>query len=197
MLLDLSSDQEFFRDTTARFLKDQAPVGRLRSLRDDPEGFGADYWARGADLGWTSLLVSDAHGGGSISGAGLIDLTLVAYEFGQHAAPGPLATTNVVASALSDVDGTTWSAVLAGLLSGTSVATWCHAEPKPNDRLGDVALDVRIDGDEVVLQGVKRPVESAGRADHLLVTGRTDGGLTQVLVPRERGRRLGLPDAHG
>ena len=48
-----------------------------------------------------------------------------------------------------------------------------------------MALEVRVDGDDVVLNGVKRPVESAGRADHLLVTGRTGDGLTQVLVPRD------------
>ena len=53
----------------------------------------------------------------------------------------------------------------------------------PHDRLGSIALDIRSDGDEVVLNGVKRPVESAAEADHLLVTGRTGGGLTQVLVP--------------
>ena len=46
-----------------------------------------------------------------------------------------------------------------------------------------MSLDVRVDGADVVLNGVKRPVESAGRADLLLVTGRTDDGLTQVLVP--------------
>ena len=75
-----------------------------------------------------------------------------------------------------------------GLLAGTSVATWCFAEPRPHDGLGDVALEVAVDGDEVVLAGVKRPVESADQAGHLLVTGRTGDGLTQVLVP---------PDAPG
>ena len=34
-----------------------------------------------------------------------------------------------------------------------------------------------------MLNGTKRPVESAAAADHLLVTGRTGDGLTQVLVP--------------
>src|SRR5689334_22458174 len=101
MQLDLSSDQEFFRQTTARFLEDQVPVARLRDLRGDAAGFDRDYWRRGAELGWTSLLVPEAHGGGSISGAGLVDLGLVAYEFGRHAAPGPLVTTNVVAFALA------------------------------------------------------------------------------------------------
>jgi alkylation response protein AidB-like acyl-CoA dehydrogenase len=185
MLLQLSSDQEFFRATTARFLDEQVPVGALRELRDDPVGFGDDYWRRGADLGWTSLLVGEAHGGGSISGHGLVDLTLVAHEFGRHAAPGPLIPANVVAATLSELAGEAHAGVVAGLLSGATIATWCWAEGQPNDALGSVTLDVRVDGDQVVLNGVKRPVESAGRADLLLVTGRTGSGLTQVLVPRD------------
>ena len=90
MMLEPSADQQFFRETTARFLDEQVPVAELRRLRQDPAGFDEKYWRRGLDLGWTSLLVDEAHGGGSISGHGLVDLTLVAYEFGRHAAPGPL-----------------------------------------------------------------------------------------------------------
>jgi alkylation response protein AidB-like acyl-CoA dehydrogenase len=185
VLLELSSDQEFLQATTARFLDEYMPVGEVRRLRDDPVGFTADYWTRGANLGWISLLVSDAHGGGSVSGNGLIDLTLIALEFGRHAAPGPLVPTNVVAAALSQTAGATPPPLLARLLTGDSVATWCLAEPPPNDRLGVVTLDISVDGACMVLNGVKRPVESADRADYLLVTGRTGAGLTQVLVPRE------------
>jgi alkylation response protein AidB-like acyl-CoA dehydrogenase len=189
MQLDLTTDQEFFRDTTARFLREQVPVGEVRRLRDDPAGFDTDYWRRGADLGWTSLLVSEEHGGGSISGDGLIDLTLVAHEFGQHAAPGPLTPTNVVAATLSDTsaDGQAdpTAGLLAGLLAGTSIASWAYGEPRPNDRLGDLATEIRVDGSHVVLDGVKRPVESANESSHLLVTGRTGDGITQVLVPTD------------
>lgn len=186
MLLELNSDQAFFRDTTARFLDELAPVGELRRLRDDPVGFGTEYWTRGADLGWTSLVVAEADGGGSMSDHGLVDLTLVAHEFGRHAAPGPLIPTNVVAAALSEAGGDAWSEVLTGLLTGSVVATWCFEEPAPNAGLAAVALEVRHEGGDVVLHGVKRPVESAARADHLLVTGRSSAdGLTQVLVPRD------------
>ncbi len=185
MLLDLSADQEFFRDNTARFLRDQVPVGEVRRLRDDPAGFDLRFWQRGAELGWTSLLVSEEHGGGSISGNGLVDLTLVAHEFGAHAAPGPLVPTNVVASALSEQSTGAHKELLLGLLAGTSIASWCTAEPRPHDRLGEVALEVRVDGSELVLNGVKRPAESVDRAGHLLVTGRTGGGLTQVVVPTD------------
>jgi alkylation response protein AidB-like acyl-CoA dehydrogenase len=182
MLLALSSDQEFFRETTGRFLTDRVPVAELRRLRDDPQGFADDYWRQGAELGWTSLLVSEASGGGSISGEGVIDLALIAYEFGAQAAPGPLVPTNIVAGALSDHAADTHAEVLGGLLAGTSVASWCFAEPRPGDRLGDIAFEIRVDGTELVLNGTKRPVESGAVADHFLVTGRTGTGLTQVLV---------------
>jgi alkylation response protein AidB-like acyl-CoA dehydrogenase len=181
MLLALSSDQELFTETTAKLLDELVPVGELRRLREDPVGFDRQYWRRGAELGWTSLLVGEDHGGGSIGEHGLVDLTLVAYEFGRHAAPGPLAVANVVAATLSDTDHD--AGVIEGLVAGTSLATWCLSEPVPHDRLGSVALAIRLEGDEVVLNGVKRPVESAAVADHLLVTGRTGEGLTQVLVP--------------
>jgi len=178
MLLELTSDQEFFRDTTGRFLEELVPVERLRDLRHDADGFDADYWQRGAELGWTSLLVSEAHGGGSISDHGLLDLTLVAHEFGRHAAPGPLVPTNVVAGALSAADA--HPELLAGLLDGSDVAVWCHSEPGP---FGTVSAQIREDGDELVIDGLKRPIEAAATATHLLVTGRTGEGLTQVVVP--------------
>jgi alkylation response protein AidB-like acyl-CoA dehydrogenase len=175
MLLELTDDQEFFRQTTAKFLEDQVPVAELRRLRHDPAGFDARYWKRGAELGWTSLLVSEQHGGGSVSGQGLIDLSVIAYEFGRRAAPGPLAATNVVAAALSEHGRS-----VDDILSGDAIGTWCYG-----DRLGQPPVEIRVDGTEVVLNGVVHPVESGGRARHLLVTGRTGDGLTQVVVPAE------------
>src|SRR3954454_13392020 len=185
MLLQLSSDQDFFRETTAKFLSDQAPVDVLRRLREDTAGYDADYWRRGAELGWTSLLVSEEHGGGNISGNGIVDLCIVAHEFGAHAAPGPLIATSLVAASLSECanEAGGHSDVLAGVLDGSVVATWCLDEP--HRRPLDIGLEVRVDGDDVVVSGVKRPVEAAGQASHLLVTGRTEDGLTQVLVPAD------------
>jgi alkylation response protein AidB-like acyl-CoA dehydrogenase len=167
MLLQLTDDQAFFRETTARFLDEHAPVGELRRLRDDPAGFEEKFWRQGADLGWTSLLVSEEHGGGTISGQGVVDLTLIAHEFGRHAAPGPLLPTNLVAAALSE--SARHLDVLGELVAGTTIASWCKG------------VDVRVDGSDVVVNGTVRPVESANQASHLLVT----NGPTQALVPTE------------
>lgn len=185
MLLDLTEEQEFFRDNSAKFLADQMPITEVRRLRHDPAGFEMGYWRRGANLGWTSLLVDEGHGGGSVSGRGLVDLTLVAYEFGRNAAPGPLLDTNLVAAALSEAGGEAHGETLARLLSGDEIASWCFAEAIPNGRLGDTRLTIDRSRDEIVLNGTKRPVESAEQSGHLLVTGRSAGesGLSQVLVP--------------
>jgi alkylation response protein AidB-like acyl-CoA dehydrogenase len=184
MLPTLSDDQEFFRETTDRFLTEQVPRFVVRGLRDDPAGFERAYWRGGADLGWTSLLVDEELGGGTISGSGLVDLSLVAYEFGHHAAPGPLLGTNVVSSALSAHRAPGAQAeVLSGLLSGEVVAAWCAPRVGPGG--WQATVEARRDGDDVVVRGAARPVEAAGQADQLLVVcGDADGpGTTQVLVP--------------
>jgi alkylation response protein AidB-like acyl-CoA dehydrogenase len=195
MLLDLTPDQEFFRDTTAKFLADQVPADLLQRMAGTvPADLEAGYWRRGAELGWTSLLVSEDAGGGSISEHGLVDLSVIAHEFGRHAAPGPLLPANVVAAALSDAG--THPEVLAELLAGTAIAAWCHSEPRSSSAVsgahagrgalagpgaGDVTLDIRADGTDLILNGVKRPVEAGPQARYLLVTGRA----TQVLVPSD------------
>jgi alkylation response protein AidB-like acyl-CoA dehydrogenase len=179
----LEPDQQLFLSTTSKFLDELVPPAEVRRLRDDPAGYEPGYWRRGAELGWISLLVPEEGGGGSISSSGLVDLTLVAHEFGTHAAPGPLLPTNIVAGALGRHEPT--HALLQPLMAGEVVATWAYTEPIPNDRLGAVTLEARVDASDIVLTGVKRPVESAQQASHVLVVARTGEDLTQILVPTD------------
>ena len=187
MKLDLTPEQAFFHGTTRQFLDDKVPTSLLRGLRDDPAGFGRDFWRQGADLGWTSLLVSEADGGGSVSGQGLVDLALVAFEFGRYAAPGPLTAANVVTAAVARSGTADQKAeLLPGLLAGDQIGSWAYAEPRPFERLGAVGVRARPSGGQYLLTGVKAPVEAAGQADLFLVTARAggeDGGLIQLLVP--------------
>jgi alkylation response protein AidB-like acyl-CoA dehydrogenase len=190
MRLKLTPDQQILRETTSRFLEDRYPVEAIRARRDDPLGVDREGWRRGAALGWTPLLVREEDGGGNVSGSGVVDLSLVAYEFGRHAAPGPLVGVNVVAAALSEAAALRQTGnagptdeVLSGVLSGDLVASWCCPEPGPGQLPGGVGVTVDIDGNDVVLQGAQRPVECAGEAEYFLVAGQTGSGLVQVLVP--------------
>lgn len=172
-------DLKSFRDTVQRFLSEKAAVDELRRRREDPAGHDPAYWRQAAELGFTSLLVSEENGGGSITGSGLNDLAVVAREVGRHAAPGPLITTNVVAAALSRTSS--HADVLETLLDGSAVASWALSEP--TGRGYDATLEARRAGSELVLSGVKRPVEAGAQATHVLVVCRVDGRTTQLLVP--------------
>jgi alkylation response protein AidB-like acyl-CoA dehydrogenase len=184
MEVALTEDQDFFRDTTRKFLADTCSSADVRALAGNAAGFEPAYWRQGADLGWTSLLVPEQFGGGSVSGRGVVDLTIIADAFGRTVAPGPLIPTNVVAATIgrsgSDEQRERY---LGPIVAGECVAAWCFTEPSPNDGLDALALDALVDGDEVVLTGVKTPVEAGAQADVLLVTARGADGLVQVLVP--------------
>ena len=164
MELVLTDDQEFFRDTTRKFLGSECPIPKVRELRANDAGFEPDYWRQGAELGWMSLLVPEELGGGSVSGNGPADLALVADAFGAHVAPGPLLPCNVVAAALAR-SGNERAADRAAPGPGRrrAVATWASTELPPHDRLGDIGLRAEADGDGYVLTGVKSPVEAGPR----------------------------------
>ena len=67
--LGLSEDQELFRATTAKFLDAESASAQVRRLADERAGFTSEYWRRAAELGWTTMLVAEADGGGSLSRA--------------------------------------------------------------------------------------------------------------------------------
>ena len=187
MKLDLSPDQELVRDTTRRFLSERAPLTEVRRLADDGAGYDRGYWRQGAELGWTAMLVPEEHGGGSLTGEGLLDLVLVAEEMGRLVSPGPLVPVNVVASALGAA-GTPaqCTEVLPGLITGDTVAAWCLAEPGGAwGSTDDLAVTAEQTSAGWVLSGAKGPIEAAAGADHLLVVARTAGGPTQFLMPAD------------
>ncbi|MBL7488162.1 acyl-CoA dehydrogenase family protein [Frankia sp. AgB1.9] len=185
MIPSLTADQELFVDTTRKFLRDSLPGEVRRALHKQPRGYEPAYWKTGAELGWTSLLVSEDHGGGSVSGDGLRDLALVAHEFGRHAAPGPLLAANIAALALSRAGGEAALEALDRAGAGEALVAWCPSEPAPGDGLGQVAARAVASGTGWVLSGAKGPVEHGAQADQFVVPARTDEGLIQLLVPAD------------
>lgn len=185
MELSISDDQRLLMDTTRRFLAENAPPSQLRAWRAEPAGCGPEFWPQGAELGWTSLLVPADAGGGSVSGKGVADLALIAHEFGRNAAPGPIIAANVVAAALgSRGTAAQQDHELAQILAGETVS-WCHEEPGPQGIFAAATSVLESSGDGYRLTGAKAPAEHGAQAACFLVSARSDGGITQVLVPRD------------
>jgi len=180
-----SPDQQLFEQFTDRFLDDHYPIGRARELAQAQSVFEPDVWRQAAALGWTTPLVPEEAGGGSVSGNGLADLLIVAAAFGRRAAPGPLFGANIVAAALGR-----WGSAaqrggpLAELLAGEAVAAWAHATTGGPLRQGRCRVAEVRSGAEVMLNGPAGCAEGAADASYLLVTA-GEAGRTHYLVPRE------------
>ena len=69
--LELSDDQELFRETTARFIDARCPIPRVRELADTPVAHDPALLGEAGELGWFALFVPEEHGGGSVSGSPL------------------------------------------------------------------------------------------------------------------------------
>lgn len=161
-----TDDVELLRETTARFLADTCDLSVVRELADNPDGFSADWWRQGAQLGWTSLLVPDEFGGSAASGAGVAELATIAEQLGRLVAPGPFLGCNVVAAAVAAAGSDEQRlAVLDGLGAGEVVATWCP----PVFGAGPAISVVSRDGG-LVLSGTCPVAEAAAQAQWLLVS---------------------------
>jgi alkylation response protein AidB-like acyl-CoA dehydrogenase len=183
--LDLSSDQELFLETTRKFLTAHWPTAAVRGLIDAPDRSDAALVRRGAELGWTSMLVPEEHGGGTISGAGVRDLGVVTEEMGRFLVPGPVVPTNVVAFALAARSSDQPAKEhLPHLAAGGRTATWAVSEG--DDPMGSSgALTCTASTSGYTLTGHKTPVPDANAVDLLLVTVRSGGGVTQLLAPAD------------
>lgn len=184
MEFDLGQDEQDFKDTTRRFLTSTMPLTTTRAMADSGSGFDRRWWRRGAELGWTSLLVAEEHGGAGLGPDGLRFLALAAEEMGRMLSPGPLVATNVIAATISR-SGTAEhkTELLPSILSGESIAAWCLAEGGRRWSAESVQMRATSTADGFVLSGVKTPVEAGDDVDLFLVSSLTSEGLSQFLVP--------------
>jgi alkylation response protein AidB-like acyl-CoA dehydrogenase len=183
MDLQLTDDQKLFQETTARFIQNRSPITVVRQLHDDPSGFSRDWLRQAADLGWFAMLVPEEQGGGSVSGAGLVDATIVADQLGRYAQPGPFVPMNVVASALArhgspEQHGDHLTAIVAG----ERVATWAPLDANGEWDRGS-GLTATPAGTGHRLSGVRGYVQDGQTAELILASASIDGGIAQFLVP--------------
>jgi alkylation response protein AidB-like acyl-CoA dehydrogenase len=145
-----------------------------------------DVWREGAALGWTSPLMPESDGGGSVTDQPLVDLVVVAEEMGRALYPGPYLATNLVAVAIVESGSEAHrKRFLPALASGEAIASACFTEDGGCDA-ASVAVRSTSEGGDVRLDGLARFVPDAAVADLLLVTAREGSGLTQFLVPLPR-----------
>jgi alkylation response protein AidB-like acyl-CoA dehydrogenase len=183
--LELTADQKLFQSSARSLLEKDHSLDRLRRLEPGESAWDRESWQRGAELGWAATLVPEELGGGSVSGEGVRDLTLLAEEMGAVVAPGPLLPVNVVLAGLVAAHGAgpDHTATIEALVAGEQIATWAVYEPGGQWAPGSARVAATPTGEGWRLDGTKDRVEAGLEADLLLVTATTPDGLAQFLVP--------------
>jgi alkylation response protein AidB-like acyl-CoA dehydrogenase len=179
---DITEDQRALLEVSSRFMEQTCPLEAVRDTARRDGAFDAAYRRQAAELGWFSMLVPEALGGGCVSGNGVLDATLLAYRRGSMLQPGPFVGTNVVADAVAAGGSDELrSAVLEALVNGEAPGSWAVAAV--GDTRPDGGVTARPDGTGgYVLDGAKTAVQDVEASSWLLVTARSDAGPVQVVV---------------
>lgn len=145
MDLSLSEEQEHLRLVVTSLLEKHATTEDVRNA--EPLGFSPSLWERFVEIGLPGIGVTEAAGG---SGAGLVELGLIAEACGRVVAPVPFVESPVAARAVAAAGGPVGS-----VLDGT-VATFAprpghdgHARLVPNAAVAERV--VALDGELLVL----------------------------------------------
>jgi alkylation response protein AidB-like acyl-CoA dehydrogenase len=181
-----SAEVALFVSTTQAFLDKEASLRAARDLRRAGLSFDRAWWRRAAGLGWTSLLVPEELGGGSVSGNGIIDLARIAEMLGKTAAAGPLHPVSIVLSALVDAENSQHHAKrVESLMTGETIATWAAYEPGQSWDPLQPNVTATVTDQGYRISGHKDRVEAAAESDVMLVVARCERGVRQFLVPTD------------
>jgi alkylation response protein AidB-like acyl-CoA dehydrogenase len=182
MDLELTDDQVLFHETTVRFIESELPMTKVRQLHDDAMGYDRGWLGKAAELGWFAMLVPEEYGGGTVSGSGLVDASIVAEEIGRRMQPGPFLSMNVVAAALAEhASPVQCEALLPAIVAGELVAAWCICDLSGGwDRGAGLTATPSARG--FLLNGARGFVQDAHSADWLLVAASVEGASAQLVV---------------
>jgi alkylation response protein AidB-like acyl-CoA dehydrogenase len=123
MTFTLNEEQQLLKDSARDFFREQAPVSRLRKLRDEKKnGRDPDLWREISALGFAGVIVPEAYGGSAL---GYVGLGVVLEEAGRTLVASPLHSSALAgASALvlagTDAQKLEW---LPKIASGEAITT--------------------------------------------------------------------------
>lgn len=158
----LSEEQEMLRDMARDWATNESPVTAFRKVRDSGESFDRAAWKTMAEMGWTGVVIPEAHGG---SDFGWLSMGLVVEELGKTLTASPLVASTAAASAIilggSEDQKAKW---LPGIASGAVIATLAVDEGPRHD---GAAPSASVSGGK--LSGTKAFVAEAEAADVFVV----------------------------
>jgi len=193
MPLVLTEEQTILRDSARSFIAENGPIAQLRQLRDanNQDGFSRDLWARFAEMGYTGVLVPEAHGG---LGLGPVEAGVVMEEIGRNLTASPFLASGVVSATALMLAGNQAQQAqwLPAIASGERILAFAFDERSKHDP-SHIELAARQTGNGWKLDGSKCFVVDGHAADAFIVAARTQQptqqstggvqGLSLFIVP--------------
>jgi alkylation response protein AidB-like acyl-CoA dehydrogenase len=174
MTFTLNDDARMLKETARDFFREQAPVSRLRKVRDDKKnGRDPELWREMSALGLAGVIVPEEFGG---AGLGYVALGAVLEEAGRTLVASPLHSSALAgASALmlagTDAQKAEW---LPKIASGEAIATLAVDEGAHH---APGASQLKASGGKI--SGKKKFVADGHIADVFIVAGQ-EGALYLV-----------------
>ncbi|MFT4799900.1 MAG: alkylation response protein AidB-like acyl-CoA dehydrogenase [Candidatus Azotimanducaceae bacterium] len=175
--MELTEDQQQFKDVVQRFFADKSPPSAVRQLMATSDGYDPAVWQQmSSELGLTGSHIPEAYGG---FGFGPVELGLVAEEMGRRLYCGPFFSSSVMAGfALLELGSESAKGQMLPMIAdGSLIATLVLDDLNDTSKLGH-SLNVT----DNQLSGRAGMVLDAGIAGQLLVIAKNDKGLGLYLV---------------
>ena len=180
----LLDDQEVqIKEAASEFLAGECSSALVRKIETDALQYSPALWTKFAENGWLQLCLSEKNGGEALP---LTYLGLLFELVGYHIAPIPLHATMVPAMVIDRHGSPEQQQLLQGVLAGELILSHAVAEKNGRWTTDSIVLDGRVQGNELVLNGVKSFVGSFRASQLCLVLYRdaqAPHNLGAVLVP--------------
>lgn len=175
MNFDLTEEQQMIMDQTAKFVANETPVSRFRTLRDTERGWEPEMWAKMAEQGWLAIAIPEDQGG---FGGSFVDLAVILEQLGRGLVPEPFIASVVLAGGILSEQGNEAQreAYLTPMIEGQTSLAFAYSESQSRYNLSDCLTKAEKSGDGWTISGEKVWVLNGHAADQIIVAARTGGG---------------------
>ena len=180
MNFDYNEEQQLLADSVRRFLAKDYGFEARKKIVASKDGWSAEVWAQLAEMGLTGLPFSPDHGG---FGGGAVDLMGVMEAAGDALLVEPYLPTLIGGQLVARAgSGAQKKAILPALVEGKLRMAFAHTEQGARYNLAKVGASAKKAGAGWEISGDKRVVLGAPAAEKLVVSAKTDKGLSLFLV---------------
>lgn len=173
----LSEEQQMLQDTVARLVRGEYSFEKRLEFSETELGFSADFWKQLGELGLTAVPFPEELGG---FGGGGVEVQAVMTELGRGLCLEPYLQSVIFGGGLisqtgNDSQKEQW---LGGIATGELKVAVALQEPQSRYDLTNIETRAEKSGDGYTLSGRKAVVIGGHCADLIIVSARTDSGVS-------------------